>query len=488
MENPRYVSYTQVLARHGWWIALATIVCAGLAYAICLLPSLRMYQAQATIVFPLRQSGLGLRRSLGSVDLPIGGAGAAISGLQQMYPAVTILESRRVAELVLAKHPELRPRLDRKNRGDRVAIHNKLVKKYLEIDDTDQGALKIKFLWWDANTAAEVANEFVASLRFVLSELNNQRAAMMADFIGERLGEGVEGSPGIRARIEKLEGEIADYKTRHEIPALTAQAEQLIKTAAALQEDLTTSEVELAGSQMELEAIRRQGSRLEDVAEDLRPSRDLFDLEAVKDDELITLVAEEDTWRAVPPAKALEDPAIATLRRQLSTLESQRSEKLLLFTADHPEIIRLNKDIYSLRRLLYNELVKFNDSSEVALMVDTVALRARRDAAQRMLGDINAQITAFPAKEQGLVRLERERLLLDKVYVLLAQELEQSRLAAQAQDTTFTVLDDAIAPTKPARPRRLRAAGSVGVLVFVAALLFAAGKERRALPLEPVAG
>lgn len=479
VEEPRYVSYLQVLTRHWWWIALLTLALSGITYAICLLPKLQMYEAQAVIIFPLRQSALGLRRSLGSVELPIGGASAAIGQSQQMYPATTILESRRISEAIIARHPELLKRLDKKNKGDRIAIHKRMVGKYLDLDDSEQGALTVKFLWDDPKKAAEIANEYVAELKYIFSKLNNDRAQLMSEFIGARLGEGVEGTPGIKTRIENLEDEIAEYKTAQEIPALDAQADQLIETAGALQEDLTTTEVELAGSQMELQAIRNQGQKLDKAAADLQGSKDLFDLEAVRDDKLITLVAEEDAWRATPLAEALDDPAVSTIRRQLTALESQRSEKMLLFTPAHPQMVRLNRELYSLRRQLYEELVKFNDATEVGVMVDTVALQARRDAAERMLGEINLKIKAYPAKEQGLVKLERERLLLDKVYILLAQELEQTRLASQAEDTTFTVLDPAIPPTKSARPRRLRSAAGVGVVVFLASLLWAASIERK---------
>ncbi|MEO7994955.1 MAG: GNVR domain-containing protein, partial [bacterium] len=184
--------------------------------------------------------------------------------------------------------------------------------------------------------------------------------------------------------------------------------------------------------------------------------------------------------KGADPMKVLADPAVATLRRTLALQEADRAQKLMLFTPDHPLVVKLNKDILETKALLYRELVKFNDATEIQAMIEEMGFQAKRDAAAGMFDDIEKQIVEFPEKERGLIRLERERELLEKVYVLMAQELEQTRLAVEAQDTTFTILDRAIKPSRPKGPRKTLFAGLAFVLVFLAGLWMAADQDRRA--------
>lgn len=481
MEEPRYVSYASVAVRYGPLVLLASLLVAGLTYGISMMPSLQRYKAEATILFPLRKSAAGIRRALGSVDIPVGTVSSAIGQMQETYAAPTILKSRTLNKNVLEQFPEVMATLDKKGTGDWELIRQKATKKHLKLNDDDQGALRIGFLWTDPKTSADVTNAYVAELRRMLTVLNTRSATGMTTFISQRLEGGGEAGPGIRQRITELEAEIAAYKTKEGILALEPQAEQLIKTAAALQEELTKAEVDLAESAMKLQAVRRQGQFLQQRTGELYQQKDVFDLTAMQDQAFLSLGDEEPSWAAVPLAEALEDAAITTLRRNLSVLENERASKRLLFTDDHPTIVKLTKEIIQAKAQLASELSKFNDAFEVGILTDTMALDARRDAAGGLLRGIHEQILGFPEKERRLIQMERDHQLLEKVYVLMAQELEQARLAEQAEDTTFTLLDEAIPPTRADSPRRVRNASAAFAIVAVLGLLWGASQERRRL-------
>ncbi|MEO7995293.1 MAG: hypothetical protein ABI743_12925, partial [bacterium] len=323
MDDPQVaVGSMELLRRHGLGIIGAALVAAIVVYLICMIPAIQVYEGQATILFPLRKSAVGLRRALGSVDLPVGGVSSAIGQMQQAYPAPTILESRRILDLVLQKHPELKKGLDKKNKGDLESMRKKVIKKYLKLDDTDQGALKISFLWKDPQVAADIANEYVDQLQFIFTDLNAQSAQQMADFIGARIDNEKPGTPGIAQRIAKIETEIAEYKKTTGILAIDPQAEQLIKSLAVLQEELTGAEVDLAGARTERDLIAHQGEKLTKVRDDFDQYDDVFDLDSLKDQKLVTLAADEKEWREAPIADALADPAVATLRRTLALQEA----------------------------------------------------------------------------------------------------------------------------------------------------------------------
>ena len=416
---------------------------------------------------------------MGSVDIPVGTVSNAIGQVQQTYPVPTILKSRALTESVLNNFPEVLDSIDKKGTGDWELVRKKVNKKYLTLDDTDQGALRVGFLWKDPQVAADVANAYVIELKRILTVLNADSAKGMGDFIERQLHGVEDGDPGVQQKIEALELEIADYKTREGILALEPQAEQLIKTAAVLQEEYTSAEVDLAESRGKLVSIRRQGDALERVTADLYSKKDVFNLDQLDSEEILELAADEQDWRAVPLAKSLEDPTIITLRRTLATLENERAEKRLLFTDSHPTLIKIRKDIVQAKAQLSAELSRFSDAFKADLATETLALEARREAARRLMVETAAKIEEFPEKERELLRMERDRELLNKVYILMAQELEQTRLAEQAEDTTFTLLDVAIPPTKSASPRRLRVAGAVFAVFLLGGLLWGASEERK---------
>lgn len=468
--------------RYGPMILIVSLLLAGVAYGICMLPSLQQYKAEATILFPLRKSAAGIRRALGSVDIPVGTVSSAIGQMQETYAAPTILKSRTLTKNVLEKHPEVLKKIDKKGTGDWELIREKVTKKHLKLNDDDQGALRIGFLWPDAQVSADVSNDYVAELQRMLTILNGRSASGMSTFITQRLeGGNPELGPGLRERITKLEQDIASYKTEQGILALEPQAEQLIKTAAALQEELTTAEVDLAESAMKLQAVRQQGNELHRRTDWLFERKDAFELSDLSDPGFLSMGDEEASWAAVPLAEALEDTAVGFLRRNLAGLEKERADKRLLFTDDHPTIVKLTKDIIQMKSQLASELAKYNDAFEAGVLTDTMALDAKRQAAGGLLKGINEEILAFPEKERRLIQMERDHSLLEKVYVLMAQELEQAKLAEQAQDTSFTLLDEAIPPSRADSPRRIRVAGAVFAIMMVLGLLWGASQERKRL-------
>jgi len=482
VDQPRYVSYATVAVRYGPMILIASLLVAAITYGICMMPSLQQYKAEATILFPLRKSAAGIRRALGSVDIPVGTVSSAIGQMQETYAAPTILKSRTLTQNVLEKHKDVLAKIDKKNTGDWELIREKVTKKYLKLNDDDQGALKIGFLWPDPKVSADISNEYVAELQRMLTILNGRSASGMSTFITQRLeGGNPELGPGLRERISKLEQEIATYKTEEGILALEPQAEQLIKSAAALQEELTTAEVDLAESAMKLQAIRQQGSELQRRTDWLFARKDAFEITDLSDPGFLSMGDEEASWAAVPLPEALEDNAVEYLRRNLAGLENERAEKRLLFTDDHPTIVKLTKDIIQMKAQLASELSKFNDAFEVGVLTETMALDAKRSAAGSLLRGINEEILAFPEKERKLIQMERDHSLLEKVYVLMAQELEQAKLAERAQDTSFTLLDAAIPPTRADSPRRIRVAGAAFAIMMVLGLLWGASAERKRL-------
>jgi uncharacterized protein involved in exopolysaccharide biosynthesis len=157
----------------------------------------------------------------------------------------------------------------------------------------------------------------------------------------------------------------------------------------------------------------------------------------------------------VPAIEALGDTTIATLRTELSNLELDRQQTLLWATQDNPEVQLLDSQIESVRRELYREFSDYYDATIANLLVETSAYQTQMNVAQGILNDLNVKLESFPPDERRLVELERDRSVQESIYLVITEELEQAKIQELRDQEPFSVLDTALVPLKPIRPRKL---------------------------------
>ena len=99
------------------------------------------------------------------------------------------------------------------------------------------------------------------------------------------------------------------------------------------------------------------------------------------------------------------------------------------------------------------------------------------------LDQLKRQIGTLPALQTDLARLIRDNKVQEQLYLLLTGELEQSRIVELKQTPTVQVLDPAVPPERPSRPRRLVLALGGALLAFAASVIYVA----RAVPVAAAA-
>jgi len=473
-KDIHYMSYFDVFAHHRWRIIIGTVVAFVVMFVWCGLgipPMKKKWKGTVGIIYPLQKSSLAIKRTLGSLDIPLGGLGGLIGGAQTAYNNIPVLESRRVLVRTVEKVPGVREKLDPEGKMDEAGLAKGL-KKTIKVDDSQDGYLEISVLWPDKKIAANIANALVEEMKKALEELNKESSHFMSNFMKERIA-------SVEEKMGKADKAVRDFKEQSKILAVEDQAIEMIKTYSQLQLDLSQAEMDFAEAVTRHKLLNQEKIDLAEYIKANVPEKDIFDLARIQEDPVISKQESSVVIEKVPPAEALKDEGVGKLRKDISDLQLELDRKKLLYTDDHPEIISLRKKLYDAKRSLYQELENYTRSAELSLDIDRLAYQAKRDVIVSMAKDLDDKMTKFPADEAQLVRLIRDQKVYEEVYSLLMQEYEQSLLAEERPETTFQILDPAVPINRPARPRTMPYSMGFAFIVFAVLLMSSFYSDRK---------
>lgn len=83
---------------------------------------------------------------------------------------------------------------------------------------------------------------------------------------------------------------------------------------------------------------------------------------------------------------------------------------------------------------------------------------------------IEAELASIPEKEIAIARLERNRRVNEEIYVMLRSKYEEMRISEAMKVSGIHVVDEAIIPTVPVKPRKLLNTAIAGILGFFVAV------------------
>jgi len=178
------------------------------------------------------------------------------------------------------------------------------------------------------------------------------------------------------------------------------------------------------------------------------------------------------TWSAgaprdISPEAVIDSPAISGLRVEVAKLEVRRATLLEDFTESHPDVVSLTQEIEKTYDRIGSEVEnivrgKAGSASPahqellrqlVIMEVNRDGLEARRSALAGALTNIEGRLSGLPPKEIEYARLLRDLKAAETVYTTLLAEHAKARVAEGRETENFIVVDEAIAPKKPAKPR-----------------------------------
>ncbi|MGD9497100.1 MAG: GumC family protein [Armatimonadota bacterium] len=165
----------------------------------------------------------------------------------------------------------------------------------------------------------------------------------------------------------------------------------------------------------------------------------------------------------------MRNPAITDLQRALAEAEAQRVALLQEYAPDAMPVRRAAAQVAELRAALAATSAEVIGSRQEATnpvaqqlaqelvmaqgeeMAARESMRALQAASQR----VKTELSGLPAQQVTLLRLQREVELLDRSYVALKEKQQEYEISERVQRPSSRLVEAAVLPDEPARPRRL---------------------------------
>ncbi len=434
-----------ILSRRRWWIVLpfALALITGIALAIKL-P--KLYEANTLILVQRQRVPDKIVQPVVASDLE-----QRISTISQQIMSRSNLE-RMIERFNLFSGEEFKDvLLDDKIQSLRKRI---TVEVSRSRRDREADAFTISFRDRDAHTAMRVANGLATHFIDENLKVREAQALGTSDFLETEL-------ESTRKRLEELEKELKDYRTRH-MGELPEQLEANLRVLDRLNAQLNEKEQSLRSARVNLAAL----------------------IEAEH------LARQSVVVQPVPPSptgrETEETMSLTQLRERLAAL-------LASYTENHPDVVRVKNRIAKLEAAGSGEAGQAGASSSPPVLTAAEAERLRQKAIlegvirnleseiarlHREIRDYQAKVDAAPRREQELLTLKRDYELIRSSYnSLLNRKLEADiavNMERKQKGEQFQILDPARLPEKPTSPdlRRVFAITLVAAFALAGGLVF----------------
>jgi uncharacterized protein involved in exopolysaccharide biosynthesis len=302
----------------------------------------------------------------------------------------------------------------------------------------------------DPQMAASLANatseEFISYFR----ETNRASMVEVRKFTEQQLAQ-------VRAKLDASERALQTFKERRGLPIVATVANQIVAQAAAAQAELDAATL----------AQRENDARLTVARSRLGKEQPMI----------------------VSSRATTDNPVFRRMEARLVDLELQRLQLSQVYTAQHPRMEQITREIAEVRtrltseaqRVVGQETASNNPihtnllTSVVALEVDRAAVDARVRALQATQRQRMQAVGSVPSAEAEFNRLSREQRVLENNYTTLSsryQEIVLRENMAGFFPASVHVIEVALPPLRPVPssfPRTAAAALASGLLLGVVA-------------------
>lgn len=272
---------------------------------------------------------------------------------------------------------------------------------------------------------------------------------------------------------------IADRDSLHKVAARS--------TRDVLRQQLDSVGRELAQSEARLQTFRTQNGVVSLPDEETSDVTKFAELKALRDeaaserDALGSLMADVTAQavrqrpdepspyrRLIAFPTLLKNNAASQLLASLATVEDERAALLQRRTPQDPDVLVLTNRVNQIDQQLKSVGSTYLQGLNQQVTSYDNTLRTER-----------AGMSGIPAKEMELAQLERQPKVLEDIYTTLQTRLKEAQIASSVVDPSVHVMDPAVLPHRPVRPRpALYMAASV-VLGLLLGLALALASESR---------
>jgi chain length determinant protein EpsF len=359
-----------------------------------------------------------------------------------MATQIDIVNSDRVAKAVvqllhLDQSAKVRQQwmADTRGKGQLSDWLATLLQQKLEVKPArESNVINITYTGADPDFAAAVANAFAQAYIDVNLDLRLAPARQYAAFFDEQ-------TQAARARLETAQATLSSYQQQH---GITSADERMDFETTKLNE--TSSQ--LTGVQGQTtDSQSKRGGNADTIAE------------------------------------VMQSQLINGLKGDVARMESKLAESNINLGKNHPQTLRSESELAALKEQLAAETRKINTSIETTYQVS----RQRERQLQGALAGQKARVLLLNKQRDDLNVLRRDIESAQRTFEMLSQRASQTNIESRANQTNISVLNSAVAPTEPSKPRVLLntvVALMLGLLLGIAAALLLELTHRRVRSTE----
>ena len=357
--------------------------------------------------------------------------------LGYMQTQIDIIQSQRVArkvvqDLKLAENPGVKEAFvaSRPNGNIEDWVASGLLQN-LKVDSSQSSVIQLRYQANDSRFAAQVANAFAKAYVDTTLNLRIDPTKEAATWFDEQL-------KGLRKSLEESQGKLAKFQRERGILATDERVD--IETARLAE----LSNQALRASDMRYDASAKAGQARHGDA----------------------------------TPEVLANGLVQSLKGQLLTAEAKLQELSTRLGPNHPQYQQQQAEVSALRTRVNQEVqrvVTGVTSSSAASASREAALKAELAAQRKRVEDLR------DARNEAVV-LQRDVDTAQKAYEAALQRAIVNKVESGAKSTNVTVLNPAVEPNRPLRPRlpiNLALGVFVGMILGFAAVFFMELLDRR---------
>lgn len=287
-----------------------------------------------------------------------------------------------------------------------ISIHpivktTKAVQSKLSIVKIDKRGSVLELSLSDSNRekAVEVLNNLILVYNEDAVKDKNEVARNTAQFIDERLSD-------IQKDLDSLERGIQNFKTSENLTDLVTEAELNLGFSAGIGREVIETETQLKIALLLKEKL------------------------------------EEDTFALIPENIGLKDVNFEQAASKYNVLVQEYLRYQENSTPKNPVLQRLGSDIRSLRAAI---LLSLNN------VINSMGIQ--KESLTKELNRVSGKISNIPENERVTRDIERDRIVVEAVYLLLNQKKETTAISLAVTASKAKVVDYPLAPMGPISPK-----------------------------------
>ena len=390
--------YLVVLKRRRWTVAVVfgTVLLAAAAYSLLATP---IYRASTTVQIEEKKGPTFTLSPESQLPMP------ALGQTDPFRTEEEIIKSRTVVDKVVT-----RLHLDKDVVTDPGESHQAILQRTVQqlqerlaierLRNTN--ILRISLEDPDPKRAAEIVNTLTDEYITQNLMLSRREASQAREFVGKQL-------PDVQKELEARESALEKMKSSRGIVTLDDNVKSALDRLSDVEQRKAIMEMQRQGLETLLASLQRQ-----------------------HDDEI-----------TVPPV-LLDNPSVAGLAGKWADLQIQMASMRKIYSDNHPLVVSLQASMTEVEGRLRQEIATGLQS-----------LKDQEAALDQIIGRYEGQMKDLPETEKELVGVMRGLKASEGIYTFLLQKEQETKIAEASEVEHIRVVDPALAPQKPVKPRKL---------------------------------